>query len=113
MNVKMMNFLSSHASGIDDCTKAIRTALLTRQARHQDHHATQQTAMLVINFCKRTEVQLGYQHEVHGRRRMNIVKRKNILVLVYFLTRDYPSYDFAEDAIVHLFRFPRCFFVNS
>jgi hypothetical protein len=44
-------------------------------------------------------MELWNDHEVHRRRRVDIVKRENIVVLVYLPARNRAGYDFAENAI--------------
>ena len=53
--------------------------------------------------AKRTNVQFGDQHEMYRRCRMNIVKCKNLGVLIYFLTGDFSPHDFAENTVVHFY----------
>lgn len=113
VNVEMINFLSSNASSIDDSAKAIGTTLLSCQSGYQYHHFPEQAAVLVVDLRKRADVQFGYQHKMHRCRRVDIVKSKNVLVFVYFLAGDFAPNDLAEYAVIHLFCFPRRFFVNA
>jgi hypothetical protein len=112
MDVQMVNLLPAYAPGIDYRTEAIGTPLLPGQLRYEHHHFAQQVTMHILDFRQRADVQLGYQHEMYRRRRMDIVERKNICIVIYFIARNFSAHNLAKNTVVHFLScFPRSLLV--
>ena len=73
--------------------------LLQREARRQRHDAPHQACVLGAELRHGRNVLLRDHQEVHWRPRVNVVKSKNVIVLVHLSGRDLASNDFAEDAV--------------
>jgi len=87
MPVHVVDFLATLSPSIGHDAKAtfgVRScAFLKRQLRRQQHHAAQQTFVLRRGMRHRRNVQLGDDQKMHGRPRVDVVKREDVVVLVH------------------------------
>ncbi len=86
MHMQVLNFLATLRTGVtDDTETSVRigfATLLQSQGRGQRHHVAHQRRMFRPELRHRGNMRLGYHQEVNRRPRMDVVKSKNMLVLV-------------------------------
>lgn len=74
VNMQMPHFLPAAFARIDHGAKAIGQSLLSGQSGCQHQHRAQQSHMLLVCLHQRNNVLLGYQHEMHGGCRVDVME---------------------------------------
>ncbi|MPM82084.1 hypothetical protein SDC9_129142 [bioreactor metagenome] len=57
--------------------------------------------VLLGEFIDPGDVFFRYDEHMHGRLRLNVMERDDLIVLIHLLGGDLSRYDFAKDAITH------------
>ena len=103
MKMQVVNFLTTVCTGIYKDTKApfrVRTAaLLLRQPRREREHVAQQARVLWLHLGHRRDVLFRQHQEMDGCARMDVVKGKDLIVLVHLARGNLAGNDFAEKAV--------------
>ena len=103
VDMQMMHLLPPFDTGIgDDAKTTLRVGsapFLQGKLWRQQHHAPKQARVLRVNLRKRRNVQLRNHQKMHWSPRMDVVKRKNLVVLVHNFRRDFARHNFAKQAV--------------
>ena len=108
MHMKVVDFLAAFGAGVDHHAKAAFrigvAALLLRQPGCERKHVAQQGAVFGLHLGHGRDVLFRQHQEVDGRTRMDVMKGKDLVVLLHLARGNLAGNDFAEKAvgIVHV-----------
>ena len=105
----MVHLLTAVRTGVDQGFKTpcrtvravlVPTAMFLCQFRGDAQHFTQQRLMTIITIRQGRNMLSGHHQQVHGRRRIDIVKNYQVLVLEYFFRGNRTSNNLAEYTVI-------------
>ena len=97
--MNMIHLLATYPSSVHDGSKPVVTPLLLGQLPRNGHYFSHHGNVFFSGISQRGNVLFRNNQKVHWRSWLDVVKREDILVFVYFSARDFPSDNFAENAV--------------
>ena len=99
MKVQMLYTLAAVLAHVGHHTVAVVTAQFLAQAGNGGKHMSQQLAVLLGERGSRVHMLLGNHQKVNRRLGINVVERKDLVILEQLIRGDLALGDFAEQAI--------------
>jgi hypothetical protein len=101
MNMQVIHLLASTPTGIDHGAKAIGQTLFSRQFWGQQQYFSQQVLIPGMTLNQGIHMPFWNDHEVHRSHRVDVVKRKDILIFINLPAGQLTLADPAKNAIAH------------